>query len=114
MAHALELRVPLVDRMVAENLSRIAPRLFYDQKNTPKALLVKAVGDIPDEIVYRKKQGFTLPIGRWIKDEEWEPKSRLLNKDVCKKINTAFRSGKLHWSRQWGIDVLDKFMENVL
>jgi asparagine synthase (glutamine-hydrolysing) len=113
MAHALELRVPLVDRMVAENLSRIAPRLFYDQKNTPKALLVKAVGDIPDEIVYRKKQGFTLPIGRWIKDEEWEPKSRLLNKNSCKKINAAFHSGKLHWSRQWTLEVLDNFMRGL-
>lgn len=115
MAHALELRVPMVDRIVAENLSRIDPKLFYDQKNTPKALLVKAVGDIPDEIVYRKKQGFTLPIGRWIKDKEWEPKSGLLNKDVCKKINHAFRAGKIHWSRRWGLEVLDdRFMENVL
>ncbi len=114
MAHALELRVPLVDRMVAENLSRIAPKLFYDQKNTPKALLVKAVGDIPDEIVYRKKQGFTLPIGRWIKDEEWEPKSKLLSKDTCKKINAACRSGKLHWSRQWGLEVLDCVMKGYL
>jgi len=107
MAHALELRVPLVDRIVAKNLSRIDPKLFYDQKNTPKALLVKAVGDIPDEIVHRKKQGFTLPIGRWIKDEKWEPKSRFLNKDVCKKINNAFRAGKMHWSRRWGVEVLD-------
>ena len=109
MAHALELRVPLVDRIVAENLSRIDPKLFYDQKNTPKALLVKAVGDIPDEIVYRKKQGFTLPIGRWTKDEKWEPESGLLNKDVCEKINAAFRSGKLHWSRRWGLEVLDRW-----
>ena len=107
MAHALELRVPLVDRMVVENLSRIDPKLFYDQKNTPKALMVKAVGDIPDEIVYRKKQGFTLPIGRWIKNEEWETKSRFLNKDACKKINNTFRAGKMHWSRRWGIEVLD-------
>ncbi|MCD6337537.1 MAG: asparagine synthase (glutamine-hydrolyzing) [Candidatus Marinimicrobia bacterium] len=109
MAHALELRVPLVDRMVAENLSRIAPKLFYDQKRTPKALLVNAVADIPDEIIYRKKQGFTLPIGRWIKNEEWEPKSRFLNKDACKKINNAFRSSKMHWSRQWTLEVLDNF-----
>ncbi len=112
MAHALELRVPLVDRIVAETLSRIDPKLFYDQKNTPKALLVKAVDDIPDEIVYRQKQGFTLPIGRWIKDEKWETKSRLLNKDACKKIDTAFCSGKLHWSRRWGIDVLDTILLN--
>ncbi len=113
MAHALELRVPLVDRIVAENLSRINPELFYDQKHTPKALLVEAVGDIPDEIVYRRKQGFTLPIGRWIKDEEWKPKSRILNKDVCKRINNAFRSGNMHWSRPWAVEVLDSYMENI-
>jgi len=110
MAYALELRVPLVDRMVAENLSRIDPKLFYDQKHTPKALLVNAVGDIPEEIVYRKKQGFTLPIGRWIKDEQWEPESGLLNKNACKKINNACRTGKMHWSRRWGVEVLDNFM----
>lgn len=110
MAHALELRVPLVDRIVAENLSGIAPKLFYNEKNTPKALLVDGVGDIPDEIIYRKKQGFTLPIGKWIKDEEWESKSRLLNKNVCKKINHAFHTGKMHWSRQWGMEVLDNVL----
>ncbi|MCH8012619.1 MAG: asparagine synthase (glutamine-hydrolyzing) [Candidatus Marinimicrobia bacterium] len=57
MAHALELRVPLVDRVVAENLSRIDSVLFYDRRNTPKALLVETVDDIPDDIVYRKNRG---------------------------------------------------------
>jgi asparagine synthase (glutamine-hydrolysing) len=107
MAHSLELRVPLVDRVVAENLSRIDPGFFYDRKNTPKALLVEAVGDIPDEIVYRKKQGFTMPVGEWIKNDAWEPESELLSRKVCADIQNAFCAGRMHWSRRWGVEVLD-------
>ena len=113
MAHALELRVPLVDRVVAENLSRIDPGLFYDRRNTPKALLVEAVGDIPDEIVYRKKQGFTMPVGEWIKNDVWEPASELLSRKVCAEIHNAFCAGRMHWSRRWGVEVLDRHMENI-
>jgi asparagine synthase (glutamine-hydrolysing) len=110
MAHALELRVPLVDRMVTENLSLIDPKYFKDKITTPKSLLVNAVGDIPNEIVYRKKMGFTLPIGNWLKEEEWEPKSKLLNKDACKKLIFEFHRGKLHWSRRWALEVLDTIL----
>jgi asparagine synthase (glutamine-hydrolysing) len=110
MANSLELRTPLVDRKVAENLSMIDPINFIVQKNTPKSLLVKAVRDIPNEIVYRKKMGFTLPFGNWLKGEEWEPKSKFLNKDACKKINSAFHAGKLHWSRRWALEVLDTIL----
>lgn len=107
MAHALELRVPLVDIKVAENMSRISPELFYDDKHTPKALLVNAVGDIPDEIVYRQKQGFILPIGAWMGGARQDIQSELLNHKTCKRISRAFNAGKVHWSRKWGIEVLD-------
>ena len=110
MAHALELRVPLVDRVVAENLSRIDSGLFYGRRNTPKALLVEAVGDMPDEIVYRKKQGFTMPVGEWIKNDAWEPESELLSKKACADIHNAFCAGKMHWSRRWGVEVLDNML----
>ena len=113
MAHALELRVPLVDRTVAENLSRIRPRLFYDKRNTPKALLVQAAGDLPDKIVYHKKLGFTLPMSRWIMDDTWKPKSGFLNQDACQKIDAAFRAGRMHWSKRWGIEVLDYIMSGI-
>ena len=108
MAHALELRTPFVDHVLAENLSKIDSKFFYNQKNAPKALLVDAFGDIPDEIVYRKKQGFTLPFGKWIKDDVWEVKSDFLNKATCKEINDSFLSNKMHWSRSWAIEILDR------
>jgi asparagine synthase (glutamine-hydrolysing) len=113
MAHALELRVPLVDRVVAENLSRIDSGLFYDRRNTPKALLVEAVGDIPDKIVYRKKQGFTMPVGEWIKDDVWEPASELLSKKACADIHNAFCASRMHWTRRWGVEVLDTILVNT-
>ncbi len=113
MAHALELRVPLVDRIVAENLCRINSKFFYDKRNTAKALLVNAVGDLPDKLVYRKKQGFTLPVSNWIINDNWEPKSRLLDLNACKKIHSDFQTGRIHWSRRWGIEVLDNILTGI-
>ena len=114
MAHALELRLPLVDRVVAENLTKIHPKLFYDNKNTPKALLVNSVGDIPDEIVFRKKQGFNLPVDKWIKSDKLSVQSDFWNKESCKKIRDAFNAGKAHWAKPWGIEVLNSLIKDRL
>ncbi len=106
MAHSLELRVPLVDRVLLEQIIALQDTYFTDAKNTPKALLVTAVGDIPDAIVFRKKQGFTLPFASWLKDDVWSPTSDLLDPVVCQKL----MAHKSHWSRRWALEVMDTFL----
>lgn len=107
MAHSLELRVPLVDRVLSEALAKVDDKWFVDENKTPKALLVNAVGDLPSEVVYRKKQGFTFPLGEWLRQEAWEPNSKMLEEKAVKDVDSRFRAGKTHWSRRWGLEVLD-------
>ena len=67
MAHGLELRVPLIDHPLADKLMAL-PGTWKLDGNMPKPLLVGALkGALPDEIVHRKKQGFTLPWERWLR-----------------------------------------------
>src|SRR6185369_12021906 len=68
MAHGLELRVPLIDHPLADKLMALPGTWKLDEK-MPKPLLVGALkGALPDEIVDRKKQGFTLPFERWLRE----------------------------------------------
>ena len=65
MAHALEVRVPLLDTKVVE----FAARLPYHQKwraGTSKWLLKRVARDLlPPVILERGKQGFGVPLERW-------------------------------------------------
>ena len=68
MAHGLELRVPLVDHQLADKLLQL-PGAWKLDSEVPKPLLVGALkGALPNEIVHRKKQGFTLPFERWLRE----------------------------------------------
>jgi len=69
MAHGLEVRSPFLDHTVVE----FAQSLPYDYKykrGVGKYILKKLMEDkLPREIVYRKKKGFGIPIGRWLQHE---------------------------------------------
>ncbi len=68
MAHGLELRVPLIDHQLADKLLAL-PGAWKLDSHVPKPLLVAALkGALPNEIVHRKKQGFTLPFERWLRE----------------------------------------------
>jgi asparagine synthase (glutamine-hydrolysing) len=69
MAVGLEGRAPLLARRVVELAARLAPGLRL-RGMTTKYLLKRAMrGVLPDEILDRPKQGFAMPIGRWLKHE---------------------------------------------
>jgi asparagine synthase (glutamine-hydrolysing) len=69
MATSVEARVPFLDHELVE----FAAGLSLAQKTRggmPKYLLKKAVeGIIPDEIIYRRKQGFGVPISNWFRGD---------------------------------------------
>lgn len=69
MATSVEARVPFLDHHLVE----FAVGLSQQQKTQngmPKYLLKKAVeGIIPDEIIYRRKQGFGVPISKWFRGD---------------------------------------------
>jgi asparagine synthase (glutamine-hydrolysing) len=68
MAHGLEVRCPFLDTDVVEFASRLPRHMLMRWRG--KHILRKAVGDlVPSAIVRRRKQGFGLPLRRWMKDD---------------------------------------------
>jgi asparagine synthase (glutamine-hydrolysing) len=69
MAVGLEGRAPLLDSKIVGLACRLTPHLRLRGMQT-KFLLKRAMrGILPDATLDRKKQGFAMPIGRWLKGE---------------------------------------------
>jgi asparagine synthase (glutamine-hydrolysing) len=123
MAHGLELRVPLIDHQLADKLMAL-PGAWKLNSGTPKPLLVGALkGALPDSIVHRKKQGFTLPFERWLR-ENLRPEveatlhkvaqgvlGSALNYDATMRVWDDFLNQKTSWSRVWSLYVLERWCE---
>jgi asparagine synthase (glutamine-hydrolysing) len=72
MAHALEVRVPLLDHKLVECVLALPGKLKTSSSASApvKRLLVEAIApEIPPEILNRPKQGFVLPWERWLRRE---------------------------------------------
>ena len=69
MANSLEVRVPFLDYNLVEFSATIPPNMRISNFNK-KYILKKAVAHLlPREIISRKKQGFMVPIKKWMTDE---------------------------------------------
>lgn len=68
MMVSLEVRAPFLDIELV-NLVRRIPARYKLRGDTTKYLLKKALAPLlPREILHRKKKGFGVPVGRWLKD----------------------------------------------
>ncbi len=68
MAHGLEARVPFLDHRLVEFTMQLPARLKSPDFRQTKRLLKKAVESIlPNDLIYRKKQGFAAPIDEWMR-----------------------------------------------
>jgi asparagine synthase (glutamine-hydrolysing) len=70
MAHALEVRSPLLDHHVHEYAAALPAGLKL-RKGTTKWLLKQLATrrGLPEHLVHRRKQGFGIPIGEWFRGE---------------------------------------------
>ncbi len=67
MAHALEVRVPILDHQLVDWMSGLSPDLKL-RGTEGKYLLKKALEPmLPHEILYRKKMGFAVPLASWFR-----------------------------------------------
>jgi asparagine synthase (glutamine-hydrolysing) len=82
MAHSIETRSPFLDHHLIEFAQSIPASLKLVRSNShweSKYILKRAVaGLIPDEIIYRPKQGFNVPIKYWLNREMKEMTHDLL------------------------------------
>ena len=119
MANSLEVRVPLLDHKFMEFAAKIKSNLKLKNFSS-KYIFKKSLESIlPDSILYRKKQGFELPIDGWIR-KELKPifhdkifsknsfVSNIITDEYLKKIWTDHQSGtKLYGQNLWLIFILE-------
>lgn len=87
MANGLEVRVPLIDKKVAEFALTIPETVNIGENGEWKGKLLlknKLIEDFSPSFVYREKKGFALPLDKWfgLNGELYgEPYLRLMNSD---------------------------------
>jgi asparagine synthase (glutamine-hydrolysing) len=126
MAHGLEVRVPLIDHQLAQQLIAL-PGSWKLNAGTPKPLLVHALrAKLPESIIHRRKRGFTLPFEHWLHQElrpqiettlartESGPLGELLNASAVRRVWKDFLQEKTSWSRPWSLYVLQSWCEQHL
>ena len=124
MAHGLEVRVPLLDHVLVEEVCAL-PDSLKRAAGTPKRLLVESLnGLLPDSIVRRPKQGFTMPFDPWMRgplrpfcEERLGDRGLagrgFVNPRELRRMWTSFLNGgkDVSWSRLWTLVVLDAWLD---
>ena len=69
MANSLEARSPFLDHKVIEFAASLPENLKMRRFETKSLLKKVAARLVPKEVVYRRKMGFGVPIGKWFRSE---------------------------------------------
>ncbi|HEV2397077.1 MAG TPA: asparagine synthase (glutamine-hydrolyzing) [Candidatus Sulfotelmatobacter sp.] len=124
MSQGLELRVPLIDHILAKEVLSLPGKSKIN--GAPKKLLLAALQkSLPDKIVHRKKHGFTLPFERWMRQELQQevqpaldektiddgPLGGILSGKAVRAIWSSFMEGTVSWTRPWSLYVLQRWCE---
>jgi asparagine synthase (glutamine-hydrolysing) len=68
MANSVELRVPLLDHVVMEFAASLPPHFKVGGKHTKRVLKSTFAQVLPPEVLKRKKAGFPVPYGMWLRN----------------------------------------------
>lgn len=111
MLHALEVRVPLLDRAVAEFAAPL-PSRYKINRTHRKRLLRDAYRDIlPAEILDRPKMGFEVPIGEFFRGPLREAYQDIVSANTLADLGLNLQSAVATWNehqsrRQENADIL--------
>jgi len=114
MAASIESRVPFLDHKLVELTAQMPVEMKLRGKTT-KFLLKEAMrGILPDEILYRSKMGFPVPVGSWFRNEyrhvideyvlsERAISRNIFNADFVREIVAKHNAGENHDERLWSL-----------
>ena len=85
MAHSLELRTPFLDYRLVEYVAGISGQLKMLGGETKYLLKAAAEQYLPKELIYRKKEGFVMPVNDWLPVELKEYVLDTLSFDALKR-----------------------------
>jgi len=126
MAHGLEVRVPLLDHKLVEWISGLPPGLKL-QGNEGKYLFKKSLKPyLPDDILYRNKMGFAVPLAGWFRGPLRErvreallgpqlADTGIFNREFLAEIVEHHQSGRRDYSAPiWTLLMFEAFLRNEL
>jgi asparagine synthase (glutamine-hydrolysing) len=126
MAHALEVRVPLLDHKLVEWISGL-PVSFKLHGHEGKYVFKKALEPyLPNDILYRDKMGFSVPLASWFRgplrqrlnDALMGPvlaETGIFNQAFLKEMLDQHQSGRRDYSAPlWTLLMFESFLRNVL
>ncbi len=113
-AAGLEIRMPLTDRRVFDIASRMPSRFKVTEEQNKVAFRTAAAKVLPEEIAFRKKLGFIVPVRIWLADENYNGDVRRLfasdiaakffNVDEIQAIYAEYVGGNSdNWRKVWPI-----------
>ena len=101
MASGIELRVPFVDSVLFDALAKVPAQ---QRLQHGKALLIRAVPELPSWVVNRPKRGFTLPIEQWLQ-RDWAGSITHFNPPAGVKLDT--------WYRKWSVLAFERWLQRL-
>jgi asparagine synthase (glutamine-hydrolysing) len=101
MKWGLELRTPLVDRVMLEAVAPIPSQI---RLAAGKQILIQAIPELPEWVINRPKQGFAFPFDRWMSSEFG---------NYFQNINIPPHISLEPWSRRWSLAMLQHWWERV-
>ncbi len=126
MAHALEVRVPLLDHKFVEWVSGL-PSSMKLRGSEGKYIFKKSLEPhLPDDILYRAKMGFSIPLASWfrgplkqrVRDALLGPTladTGIFNTGFLKEMVEQHQSGRRdHSAPIWTLLMFEAFLRNVL
>ncbi len=117
MMNGLEARAPFLDADFASFAGTI-PAHFKFRKGTTKSILKQAALKLlPEEIVFRRKKGFGMPISRWTRGEDFRPVGgggELYDPILAKGLWNEHRAGKANNAMcLWTLRVFDEWKDRL-
>ena len=120
MAHTIEARTPFLDHTLAQTVLSVDPSLRIGEGGT-KNLLKKIAADyLGEEIIHRKKKGFSNPYMEWLVASgridlirEVNAQTGLFHSEVVEKYIEMARRGRFK-QHVWGLYVLSHWIRREL
>jgi asparagine synthase (glutamine-hydrolysing) len=125
MAVGLEVRVPLLDHVLAETAAAVDPARRFSPPGKKLLLRELALGKLDPALFERPKSGFVLPIDRWARqrlqprmqaafEDPWLARRAGLSGEAVRTLWRSFSAGRpgLYWSRVWALYVLLSWCES--
>lgn len=126
MAHSLEVRVPLIDHELMEYIAKMPSKLKLRGKQGKFILKKMARSVLPEQIITRKKMGFSIPIDNWFRTDLrtlFEDEVLLKNANISQYLN--LNEIRKKWNQHqlklrnfgvqfWTILMLEKWAQNFL